>query len=240
MQRDAKLMRIPFALHPDELHAQLQQLVDANDAANATLRVAVVRNKGGAWESPGQEREVDVIAFTADLRAWEAGVNLGYKPNARFAASPFAGTKVTSWAQNLTWYEEAHEEGFDEFILLNEEGEISECTSANIFVIQGDRVWTPPIQSSGCLPGVTRALLVEEIQVAGLQIGERDLTPSDLEDSDQIFITSSTRDLIPVLTIEGEPMKQSQERMEVLRAAFEAYQAAYVRRHAVTKVQVPA
>ena len=95
--------------------------------------------------------ESDVIAFTTDLINWGEGVKLSYVPNGRHAASPFAGIKMTSWAQNLTWYEEAHEQGFDEVILLNEVGQVSECTSANIFVIQDENVWTPPVESSGCL-----------------------------------------------------------------------------------------
>ena len=49
----------------------------------------------------------------------------------------FAGTKILSWAMNLTWVEEAHEKGFDEVILLNERGEVAECTSANVFIARG-------------------------------------------------------------------------------------------------------
>ncbi|MGH9610252.1 MAG: aminotransferase class IV, partial [Bryobacteraceae bacterium] len=170
MRQDAERLRVPFAVSSTELEQSLLQLAGANGAANATLRVAVVRNRGGIWEGPRIARDADLIAFTADLADWGEGVKLGYMPNARFAASPFSGAKITSWAQNLVQYEEAHERGLDEYILLNEHGEVSECTSANIFVIEGDHVCTPPLASSGCLPGVTRALLLEEIQVSGLTI----------------------------------------------------------------------
>ena len=64
------------------------------------------------------------------------------------------------------------------------------------------QVWTPPL-ASGCLPGVTRALLLEEIRVPGLQIGEKTLLPADLEDADEVFITSTTRELLPVVSVEG-------------------------------------
>lgn len=232
MRQDAERLHVPFAISSTELQRSLLKLADANNATDATLRVAIVRNHGGIWESPGIERDADVIAFTADLTNWGAGVKLGYMPNARFAASPFSGTKITSWAQNLTWYEEAHERGFDEYILLNEHGEVSECTSANIFVVEGNHVWTPPLASSGCLPGVTRALLLEEIQAAGLTISERELTPSDLEASDQVFITSTTRDLLPVLEIEGEQLAQTQPKLFRLQQAFLRYRAEYIGVHA--------
>ena len=66
--------------------------------------------------------------------------------------SIFAGTKILSWAMNLTWLESVQSRGFDEAILLNERGEVAECTSANIFIANGSQVWTPPL-NSGCLPG---------------------------------------------------------------------------------------
>jgi branched-chain amino acid aminotransferase len=135
---------------------------------------------------------------------------------------------MTSWAQNLTWYEEAHERGFEEVVLLNEAGQVSECTSANIFVIQGENVWTPPVESSGCLAGVTRAILLEEIRMPGLTLFERELTPSDLEESEQVFITSTTRDLLPVLEIDHEPLAQNRDALARLQKAFSDYREAYV------------
>lgn len=240
MQRDAQLLRVPLELSASDLERQLLQLVAANNAMNATLRVAVVRNKGGLFESPGLEREADVVAFTADLRSWGSGVHLSYMPHARHAASPFAGTKVTSWCQNLALYEGAHEQGFDEYILLNEEGEVSECTSANIFAIHNGKVLTPPLQTSGCLPGVTRALLLDEIRVPGLSAAEAHLTPSQLEASDQIFITSTTRDLLPVLSIDGQPMNQEPGVLAYLANAFAEYRAGYVASRAALNSAIPA
>ncbi|MGH9651937.1 MAG: aminotransferase class IV [Bryobacteraceae bacterium] len=233
MRQDAERLRVPFAVSSTELEQSLLQLAGANGAANATLRVAVVRNRGGIWEGPRIARDADLIAFTADLADWGEGVKLGYMPNARFAASPFSGAKITSWAQNLVQYEEAHERGLDEYILLNEHGEVSECTSANIFVIEGDHVCTPPLASSGCLPGVTRALLLEEIQVSGLTIAERELTPADVESSDQAFITSTTRDLLAVSEIEGDRMAQEPTKLSRLRQAFLAYRKEYIAEHAL-------
>jgi branched-chain amino acid aminotransferase len=228
MQRDAAIVRVPFPFSAVELKQALLSLVDANRAFNATLRVAVVRNRGGVFEGPLISREADLIAFTTDLTNWPSGVTLRYVPHGRHAASPFAGSKLTSWVQNLTWYEAAHEDGFDEVVLLNEHGQVSECTSANIFIIEGNRVWTPPVQSSGCLPGVTRAILLEEIEARELMIAERELTPSDLEDSNQVFITSTTRDLIPVLEIDGQPLDQDTRAMSILQEAFSTYRARYV------------
>jgi branched-chain amino acid aminotransferase len=228
MARDATRMHVPFRISASELEELLLRLVVENNAFEATLRVAVVRNRGGLFEAPQLTQESDVIAFTTDLTDWGEGVKLTYVPNGRHAASPFAGIKMTSWAQNLTWYEEAHEHGFDEVILLNEVGQVSECTSANVFVIQDENVWTPPVESSGCLAGVTRAILLEQLQIRGLIVSERELTPSDLEESEQVFITSTTRELLPVLEVDHQPLAQKQDILARLQKAFSGYRQQYV------------
>lgn len=228
LKHDANLLRVPFDFTPEILLHSLQSLIEANNAFDAVLRVAIVRNRGGLFEAAALTRDCDLIAFTAGLTNWGEGVHLTYVPNARFSASPFAGSKITSWAQNLTWYERARQEGFDEAILLNEHGQVSECTSANIFAIQGRRVFTPPLSTSGCLPGVTRAILLDEIQVDGIDLSERNLSPSELEASDLVFVTSTTRDLIPVSTADGFALKQERAVFDLLRKAFTAYRAAHV------------
>lgn len=227
LERDARRLRVPFPFSPDELRSALLELVKANQAWDAVLRVAIVRNRGGLFEGPGIERDFDVVAFTAPLSNWGQGVYLSYVPNGRFGASPFAGAKVTSWAENLTWYEEAHENGFDEVVLLNENGEVSECTSANIFAIEGQHVWTPPLATSGCLPGVTRAILLEELKLPGIEIAERAITPSELEAADCVFITSTTRDLLPVVAIDGVELKQEKPVLQLLRQTFASYRERY-------------
>ena len=116
MHTDAARMRVPFPPDREWLAQRLQRLMDvnlphANPAWNATLRVAVIRNRGGMFEGPGPMREFDVVAFTADVNRWADTVKLGLVPNARYAASEFAGTKNLSWSENLTWYERAHDQG---------------------------------------------------------------------------------------------------------------------------------
>lgn len=235
MRRDAALVRVPFNVAAESLHKSLVSLLDANHASNATLRVALVRNKGGLFEAPQIADDADLIAFTADLTNWGNGVHLNYVPHGRHGASPFAGLKVTSWAQNLTWYDKAHEDGYDEVLLLNEHGQISECTSANIFVLRGAEVLTPPLADSGCLPGVTRAILLEEIRLPGFTIREEALTPAALEEADGAFITSTTRDLLPVLSVDRKPLKQSPETLHRLLEAFRGYRSAYVLEHSRKK-----
>ena len=229
MRRDAERMRVPFPAESQWLESRLLRLIEANRAMQATLRVVVVRNRGGIYEGPALTRAFDLIAFTVDLVQWPTAMKLGLIPHGRHAASEFAGTKYISWAENLTRYERAHEEGLDEVVLLNERGEVAECTSANIFVVDADgsHVWTPPL-SAGCLAGVTRATLLEDVHLPGVAIGEKTLLPADLSAASEIFVTSTTRELLPVSAIVGLDMKGGSSTCALLRKAFSGSVESYV------------
>jgi branched-chain amino acid aminotransferase len=230
MQRDAALLHVPFPDDSKQVQRRLLELVEANQAPEATLRVCVVRNRGGMWEGPDQVRPADLIAMLALSKEWGESVSLSYAANARHAASRFAGAKILSWAMNLTLLEEAQSRGFDEVILLNERGEVAECTSANIFAANGSQVRTPPL-NSGCLPGITRELLLSEVRAANFSVIEAPLFPSDLEQADAVFITSTTRNLLPVREIEGRPIARRGSACEALSSAFADFVSAYVAEH---------
>ena len=227
MRRDAAILRVPFPEDPDYIRSRLLRLIEANGAQDSTLRVAVIRNRGGFWQGPDIVRPFDLVALTAPVHDWGGSARLTVVPNGRHAASPFAGVKVLSWCQNLALYEQAHERGFDETVLLNERGEVSECTSANIFASFGREVWTPPLDS-GCLPGVTREIVLHLLKVPGVQVLEKAMKLADLEAADEVFISSTTRRLLPVSEIEGLRIHtRSGPRLE-LDAAFARYVEEYV------------
>lgn len=228
--RDAKMLHVPLPEDDERLRRRLMELVEANHAPDCTLRLVIVRNGGGIWAGPSNGRASDVIALTADSKEWGDSVKLAYVRQARHAACEFAGTKITSWAMNLTWLEKAQERGFDEVILLNERGEVAECTSANIFIANGSEVWTPPL-SSGCLPGITREVILGEIRVPGIRVLERPVMPGDLENADEVFITSTTRNLLPVRQVEEKPVGRADRARKALSEAFGEYVRNYVAAH---------
>jgi len=238
ISRDAAAMHVPIPSDAEAVRGKLLELVEANHAYNSTLRLVIVRNGGGMWAGPSNGRASDVIALTADSKDWGEGVKLAYQEQGRHAACPFAGTKILSWAMNLTWLEMAQNRGFDETILLNERGEVAECTSANIFAAKGGQVWTPPLRS-GCLPGITREVLLEEIRVPGFRIDEKELMPADLDAADEVFITSTTRDLLPAVEIEGRKVGPRREAQTALGAAFREYLGRYVAGHKQPQPPLP-
>jgi branched-chain amino acid aminotransferase len=222
MTRDAKLLNVEMPPDPAQLEHDLIRLIAQNTATNCTMRVVVVRNTRGFWEGPGTGRASDIIALTATSKEWGETVRLTVQPNARYAASDFTRAKVLSWGANLRWAERAQEQGFDEVILLNEHGRVAECTSANILAAFGDEVVTPPL-SEGCLPGVTREVIIEEVHLPGLRMAERTLTVDDLCRADEVFITSTTRGLKPVIEIAGTKLPGKTAVCARLVEAFNTY-----------------
>ena len=235
LKRDAAAFHIPLPPDFDAVRRRLVELIEANGAYNSTMRLVIVRNGGGMWANPQPDRPSDIIALTADSKDWGEGVKLAYQAEARHAESPFAGTKILSWAMNLTWLENAQARGFDEVILLNERGEVAECTSANLFAAVENQVWTPPL-SSGCLPGITREVLLCEIRAPGIEIIEKPLMPADLEAADEAFITSTTRDLLPVFQIEDRQIRRGDRARRPLQEAFSRYLQDYIEKYRVARV----
>ena len=233
MTRDANALHVELPVDQEAVRRKLSELIDANGALEATLRLVVVRNHGGPWEGPSSGRPSDLIALTADSKRWGSAVKLAYVPQARHAANAFAGAKVLSWAMNLAWLESVQAQGFDEAILLNERGEVAECTSANIFVARGSEVGTPPL-SAGCLPGITREVLLGEIRAPGIRIAERTILPAELESADEVFITSTTRNLLPVVQVGERKVGRNDQARLALDSAFGDFVKRYVAGHRQT------
>ena len=108
MERDARLLNLTMPADGAVIHDDLLRLLEANDKTDCTLRLIIVRNSGGMWEDlSSAANPISVAAMTATSKQWGESAALGIQPNARFAACEFAGAKLLSWAQNLSWAERA-------------------------------------------------------------------------------------------------------------------------------------
>jgi branched-chain amino acid aminotransferase len=111
--------------------------------------------------------------------------------------SPLAGIKSTSYAQNLLILAEAKANGYDEALMANTKSHLCEGTTSNIFCIRDGQISTPPL-TSGCLPGITRQLVIEYCQTNNIPIQETDIPITDLPNFDELFLTSTLREIQPV------------------------------------------
>jgi branched-chain amino acid aminotransferase len=130
--------------------------------------------------------------------------------------SPLAGVKSTSYAENVVALHRAHEQGASEALLANTRGELCEGTGTNVLIVLDGRLLTPPL-SSGCLPGITRELALEWFDVA-----EEALPFEVLHEADEVLLTSSTRDVHPVVRMDDRRWAAAGPVGQELRAAFAA------------------
>lgn len=223
LSRDAVRIQLPLEFEPEEVFARLCELLQANRVQEGCARIYFIYNKVGFWCSDESLPVVDWLMYTTELPTHAAAATLALMAHGRHAASPLIGTKVTSWLNNVWHLEQAHRRGFDEVILLNEHGEVTECTTANLFCVRAGKVLTPPLAGGG-LGGITREVLLEIGAEAGTPIEEGILLPKDVYAAEEVFITSTTREVHPVARVEEHKVPQVPGPLTLrLQQAFREY-----------------
>ena len=234
LARDAERIHCPFPFEVERALAQMGEVLGANQVREGCARIYVIYNQAGFWRSDENFPIADLVMYSSDLPPHRDPVRLGLLEHGRHAASPLAGVKTTSWLNNVWNLYEAQQGGFDEVVLLNERGEVSECTAANIFCVEDGRVVTPPL-SSGCLEGVTRGFVLELGPKAGIAVEERTLYPEDLYSADEIFISSTNRNVVTVSEIAGHRIASGPKPVVPgLEKVFETYIREYVEARSAT------
>ena len=202
LQRDSQRTHVPLAADGEPVRKSVYEVIRANKVTEGAVRIYVIWNRTGIWHSGESFAETDIVITVGPLPKYPDTVRLALGEHGRHAASPLAGTKVISWLNNVWHSHEAKRMGFDEIVLLNERGEVAECTAANIFAVRGGQVVTPALDS-GCLAGITREVLRELGPKSGIAVNEGVLRPDDLYAADEVFVSSTNRAVLGVAEIAG-------------------------------------
>lgn len=115
--------------------------------------------------------------------------------------TPAAGAKVSNYLPNLLALREAQTRGGEEALVVDARGHVVEGASSNVFVVSAGRIATPP-ESAGILAGITRAHILVTARQLSIAVDERVLLPGDVYGADEVFITSSIRELLPVVRVD--------------------------------------
>lgn len=173
------------------------------------VRVTYTSGPGPLGSARGSGRATLVVAVSP-VTKWPDSTGVAMSPWPRNERSPLVGLKTTSYAENVVALAAAKAVGAGEALLSNLAGDLCEGTGSNFFLVVGGRALTPPL-SSGCLPGITRELLLLWAAGAGLPVAEARLGVEDLARAQGAFITSSTRQVQRVselLDATGTPIVQ--------------------------------
>lgn len=184
---------------PDEL--TLRNAIDTVSQANKEISQGRMRITVTSGSGPLGSDRINVsptlVISVANQKPWPDSSEVLLVPWLRNEKSPLVGLKTTSYAENVYALDVAHAHGYSEAIFLNSQGLLSEGTGSNIFIVKNGEVLTPG-SNSGLLEGITRELVIEW---STYPVFIKDLTEADLFDADEVFITSSTRDVHPVTRV---------------------------------------
>lgn len=206
-------------LAPDDevVRAAVAEVVSANEAEVAglgRLRITYTAGVAPLGSDRGDAVPTLVVAMAA-ASPWAATTTIATVPWTRNEKSAVAGIKSTSYAENVIALQRAHATGASEAVLANTRGELCEGTGTNVFVVIDGEVLTPPL-SSGCLAGITRELVLEWFDAV-----EASLPLDVLATADEVFLTSSTRNVHPVVRADERVWPGAGPTSRTLQLAFD-------------------
>jgi branched-chain amino acid aminotransferase len=199
-------LEIPMSI--PEMTDALLQAIRANDLRDGYVRLIVTRGVGNLGLNPTQCKRPSVIIIVATIALYPAefysnGLTLVTCATRRTnpgALNP--AVKSLNYLNNVMARIEANLAGADEALMLNDQGNVAECTADNVFVIKHGQIFTPPV-SAGALRGITRSVVFEIAAELGVKITEADITRHDVFVADECFLTGTAAELVPVIKADG-------------------------------------
>lgn len=215
-----------FALPVPErsvISAAIAEVIEANHYHQGRYRIRVTLS-GGANQLGGgrQQGDVMVTARSADSASDSDLAKLAWVPFVINERAATAGVKSTSYADHVLAYRHALNAGADEALMLNSQGHLAEGSMSNVFVVKDGVVQTPSL-ASGCLPGVTRQLVINLCADLDLPVEECQLGVQDIDNADEIFLTSSLREIQAAVLLGTEARATEAVTGEVTGRLAEAY-----------------
>lgn len=202
--KSCQTMGIQVPAEP-EISSGMQAVLDSAGLSSGRIRVTVTSGTGPIGSQRGKDLPTVVILATG-LTSWPEMESVVTVPWPRNERGALAGVKSTSYGENVLALAHAKPQGAGEALFLNTQGHLCEGTGSNIFVITKGEILTPPL-SSGCLAGVTRALVMDRAAAAaGLTIRESELAGDILQYCDEAFLTSTTRDVQAIGFADGRSL----------------------------------
>ncbi len=200
------MLKIPIT--KEQLAKDMIKTLKENKFENAYLRVIVSRGEGDLGLDPRKCKDGSVVIIADRIalypdKLYKEGMDIitvSTTRNAHEALNP--QIKSLNYLNNIMAKIEATNSGYEEALMLNDQGYVAECTGDNIFIISKGEVYTPP-ECMGALRGVTRDTVLDIAKKLGVKTHEHVFTRHELYIADECFLTGTAAEIIPVVKVDG-------------------------------------
>ncbi|MDY6854561.1 MAG: branched-chain-amino-acid transaminase [Thermodesulfobacteriota bacterium] len=198
---------IPLKKNKESMKTAIDRLMEINHLFDAYIRVTVSRGKHSGILTFNDDFNPTVVIMAKalslyPLESYIEGVRVIVSEVRQNSFSPLSVYKSLSYFNNILAKEEARTKGAFEAILLNSEGQIAEGATSSVFIVKSKRIFTPPV-TSHILPGITRKTVLDMSAQLGCEIKEKGITKETFFTSDEVFLTNSIMEIVPVVSIDG-------------------------------------
>jgi branched-chain amino acid aminotransferase len=206
--RSAERVHIGLPVPLETMAEEAKRGIDLAANPDSYVRIMVTRGTGPMGLDPDLAQNPSRVVFVEPLvapphEAYAAGIGVILARTARAAdATAAAGAKVANYLASLLALRDAKRVGASEALFVDATGRVLEGASSNVFIVHRGEVVTTP-EESGILPGITRAHLIRAAAGLGIGVTIRDITETDLFAADEAFISSSIREVLPVVRVDG-------------------------------------
>ncbi|MBN2582915.1 MAG: aminotransferase class IV family protein [Planctomycetes bacterium] len=204
LMASAKALEIPVALTARQIADALAETIDRNELDDARCRITLTRGALPAEDGADIEPTCLVTAGAMtpyDDRLYTGGMTVTVSDAPVNPSDPTVGHKTTAYMGNLLVLRAAHARGAQEALRLNTRGQLCEGAISNVFVVRGGRLVTPPLED-GCLPGITRKVVLDLARDAGLEVAEESIGGPEVLQAEEMFLTNTIMEVMPVCRIE--------------------------------------
>jgi branched-chain amino acid aminotransferase len=208
LRHSAELVYIDLSIDDATLCSEVESAVVESGNPECYLRLTVTRGIGGLGLDPSlSENPCRILIVTPlqrpALEAYENGVSaISYRTQRTAESTQASGAKVGNYLVAVLAMRQAKPANANEALIVNSEDRVVEGATSNLFVRFGQALITPP-ESAGILPGITRQLVLEVAERSKITVGFRCPMLSELSSADEIFITSSVREILPIVKLDG-------------------------------------
>jgi branched-chain amino acid aminotransferase len=224
LSQSAKLLSLP--LNAFDLKKACYDTLKANKSKDARIRLTVSMGESeAAPDLPKHPKPTVLVTAARYVPLSDEFYHKGYKAVVstidQDSQSPLSHLKSANYLNHILARREAKASGADEAILLNERGFLCEGSTSNIFLVSKKTIITPG-EESGCLPGITRQVVIELAQGLGISLVEREVILDELLRADEAFLTNSIMELMPLAEVNGQRIGRGKVTQRLMRAYKEA------------------